>query len=75
MLNITLDGELVKPNKRNSLYRQLSDIKGTHDLRVVANGNNGVSMTREYQLVSYAPAEKQRIFLIHLILITVRKMQ
>ena len=29
---------------------------------MVANGNNGVSMTREYQLVSYAPAEKAEDF-------------
>ena len=57
-----LDGELVKSTNEIAYTVQLSDIKGTHDLRVVANGNNGVSMTREYQLVSYAPAEKAEDF-------------
>ena len=57
-----LDGELVKSTNEIAYTVQLSDIKGTHDLRVVANGNNGGSMTREYQLVSYAPAEKAENF-------------
>lgn len=53
-----LDGELVQSTNEIPYTAQFSDIKGTHNLKVVANGNNGGSISREYQLVSYSPAEK-----------------
>lgn len=53
-----LDDELVQSTTEIPYSAKISNIKGTHSLKVVANGNNGATMTREYQLVSYAPAEK-----------------
>lgn len=53
-----LDDALVQSTTEIPYSAKISNIKGTHSLKVVANGNNGATMTREYQLVSYAPAEK-----------------
>lgn len=52
-----LDGKLEKSTSEIPYSITLGEMLGSHTLKVVAKGNNGASMTREYKLISTKKAE------------------
>ncbi len=53
-----IDGALTVTASEVPYKADLSGIRGTHDLKVVAKGNNGAQMSREYTITGNAPPEK-----------------
>lgn len=57
-----LDGELIAQTSDVPYKAEISGIRGTHNLKVTAEGNNGASMTREYKITGNFKAEKAEDF-------------
>jgi hypothetical protein len=53
-----LDGNIVSSTSDVPYAATLNGIRDTHTLKVVATGNNGTSMTREYTITGNAEPEK-----------------
>lgn len=53
-----LDGSLLNSTSEVPYKTEISGIRGSHSLKVIAKGNNGASMIREYTITGNAKAEK-----------------
>ena len=53
-----IDGKLVSEETEAPYEAEISGLRGTYTLKVVAKGNNGASISKEYTVNGSAPAEK-----------------